>query len=70
MAGQPAKEEKAVRRHHCVFQFSKGVHRHEGNQLFTQVDTDSTRDDGLELKEGRFKLNVRGKFFTEGVVRC
>ncbi|KFZ55608.1 hypothetical protein N338_08109, partial [Podiceps cristatus] len=24
---------------------------------------------GLKLKEGRFKLDIRGKFFTERVVR-
>ncbi|KFZ62376.1 hypothetical protein N338_02643, partial [Podiceps cristatus] len=25
---------------------------------------------GLKLKEGRFNLDIRGKFFTERVVRC
>lgn len=25
---------------------------------------------GIKLKEGRFRLDVRGKFLTEGVVRC
>ena len=25
---------------------------------------------GLKLKEGRFRLDVRGKCFTEGMVRC
>ena len=24
----------------------------------------------MKLKEGRFRLDVRGKFFTERVVRC
>ncbi|KFZ59117.1 hypothetical protein N338_12238, partial [Podiceps cristatus] len=25
---------------------------------------------GLKLKEGRFKLDMRGKFFPERMVRC
>ena len=24
----------------------------------------------MKLREGRFRLDVRGKFFTAGVVRC
>ncbi|KFZ67332.1 hypothetical protein N338_09447, partial [Podiceps cristatus] len=25
---------------------------------------------GLKLQEGRFKLDIRGKFFMESMVRC
>ena len=54
----------------AAFRYLKGVYRYEGNYLFTQVDSDKTRKNNSQLKEGRFRLDVRGKFFTERVVRC
>lgn len=53
-----------------IFQYLKGVHKQEGNQLFTRVDSDRTREDVFKLKEKRFRLDGRGKVFTERVVRC
>ena len=49
------------------FQYLKGDYKQEGNQLFTWVNSDKTRGNGLKL---RIRLDVRGKFFIEGVVRC
>ena len=43
-----------------AFQYLKGVYKHEGNQLFTWVDSDRTRGNSFKLKEGRFRLDVGG----------
>ena len=48
-----------------AFQYFQGLDKHEGNQLFTRVDNDRTMGYGFKLKEGRCRLDVRGKFFTE-----
>lgn len=48
-----------------AFQYLKGVHKREGNQLFTQLDSDRTRGNDFKVKEDRFRLDVKGKFFTE-----
>ena len=52
------------------FQYLKGYYKKEENQLFTRIDSDRTRRNDFKLKEGRFKLDVRGKFLIERVVRC
>ena len=59
---QPRKE-KSVGDLTAPFQYLKGDYKHKENQLFTRMESDRTRGNGLKLKEGRFRLDVEGSFF-------
>jgi len=52
----------------AAFQYLKGAYKQEGEQLFMRVDSDMTRGNGLKLRQSRFRLDFRGKFFTQRVV--
>ena len=49
----------------AAFQHLKGAYKQEGSQLLERVENCRTRGNGLKLREGRFRVDVRGKFFTE-----
>jgi len=51
-------------------QYLNGASKQEGSQLFQRVDNSRTRGNDSKWKERKFRLDVRGKFFTMRVVRC
>jgi len=53
----------------ATFQYLKGAYEKDGARLFTRAYSDRRRGNGFKLKEGRFRLGIRKKFFTMRVVR-
>ena len=49
----------------AAFQDLQGASKQEGRQLLERADNSRTRENGLKLKEGRLRLDVRGKLLTE-----
>lgn len=46
----------------AAFQCLKRAYKLDGNQLLTQVDIDGSRGNGIKLKEGKFRSDIRGNF--------
>ncbi|KAK4827894.1 hypothetical protein QYF61_022317 [Mycteria americana] len=53
----------------AAFQSLKGAHKKDGDRLFSRACSDRTRGNGFKVKEGRFRLDIRKKFFTLRVVK-
>ena len=49
-------------------QYLKGTYIQEGRKPLERADNSRTQGNGFKLKEGRIRLDVRGKFFTRRVV--
>lgn len=53
----------------AVTQYLKRAHKKDKERFFTRTCTDRTSDNYFKLKEGKFSLDRRRKFFTVRVVR-
>ncbi|KAK4822951.1 hypothetical protein QYF61_024248 [Mycteria americana] len=52
-----------------AFQYLKGAYKKDGDRLFSRACSNRTRGNGFKLKEGRFRLDRRRKFFTMRVMK-
>ncbi|RMB93635.1 hypothetical protein DUI87_29862 [Hirundo rustica rustica] len=52
-----------------LYSFLKGGCGQLGVGLFLQATTDRTRGHSLKVRQGRYRLDIRKEFFTEGVIK-
>ncbi|CAM4608678.1 unnamed protein product [Caretta caretta] len=53
----------------AAFNYLRGGSREDGSRLFSVVEENRTRSNGLKLQWGRFRLDIRKNFFTRRVVK-
>ncbi|CAM4607923.1 unnamed protein product [Lepidochelys olivacea] len=52
-----------------AFNYLRGGSREDSSRLFSVVEEDRTRSNGLKLQWGRFRLDIRKNFFARRVVK-
>jgi len=52
-----------------AFQYLKGDYKKDGGKHFSKVCCGRTRGNGFKLKEGRYRLDIRKKYFVMRVVK-
>jgi len=53
----------------AAFHYLKGACRRDGENIFSRAFCDRKRSNGFKLREGRFRLDIRRKFFTVRVLK-
>ncbi|CAM5145727.1 unnamed protein product [Natator depressus] len=53
----------------AAFNYLRGGSKEDGSRLFSVVEDDRTRSNGLKLQWGRFRLDIRKNLFTRRVVK-
>ena len=54
-------------REEAAFQYLKRAYKKDGDKLFSRACCDRIRSNGFKLKESRFRLDIRKKFFMRVV---
>jgi len=49
----------------AVFRYLKGTYREDGENFFNRACCNRTRSNGFKLRAGRFRLDIRKKFFYD-----
>jgi len=52
-----------------AFQYLKGAYKKDGDKHFSRACCDKTRGNCFKLKEDRFRLDIRKKYFMVRVVK-
>jgi len=52
-----------------AFQYLKGVYKKDEDKLFGRACGNRTKDNSFKLREVRYRLAIRKKFFTMGLVK-
>ena len=52
----------------AAFQYLEGAYKQEGEWQFMRVDSGRARGNGFKLRQERFRLDIRRRFFTQRVV--